>query len=148
MEPSKYLKAFQNVALDIPGDGLLVEVIDPPEMKTKSGLILAESKSHMNNISADLPTFVHVLAVGKGYFKEGQDGEPDEDVPLSSTAGDVILVGINSVRKFGFLPIEGYKPYSIGLIRDGEAQLRFKGIEDYRKTFQAINGAIEAKVEK
>ncbi len=144
MEPSKYLKAFQGAALDIPGDGLLVEVIKPPEMKTKSGLILAESKSHVNNISADLPTFVHVLAVGKGYY----DDDGGEDVPLSSHPGDIILVGQNSVRKFGFLPIEGYEPYSIGLIRDGEAQVRFKGIEDYNTFFGAINKALEAKVDQ
>src|SRR5689334_13650412 len=92
---SKYLSGFQTVAKEhgtlykIQGNLLLVEVIKDEEFKTKSGIILATSdKRQVNGLVQDKPTFVRVLDVGPGYFKD----DTMEDVPLETQPGDILLV--------------------------------------------------------
>ena len=149
MNESKYLKAFQRLeeakmAFDIPGDGILVENIKEEEVKTKSGLVISSASGYKiaDQIAANLPKFVHVLAKGKGYYND----ETGDDVPLSVNPGDIILVGQASVRWFGSLPIDGYEPFSIGVTLESEAQIKFQGIEKYRETFRILNQPAEIEV--
>lgn len=143
MRPSKYLEAFKLAngldKVELIGDAILVEKIPPEEKKTKSGLIVTTHLDHKqtSTLGQDLPTFVHVIAVGKGYY----DPETKEDVPLSIQPGDIILVGQLSVKWFSFMDIDGYEPYSVGLTREAEMQFRFKGAQAYSDYFKAINDA-------
>lgn len=141
MKPSRYLQAFKSLELSdshqLIGDTLLVERIPIEEKKTASGLIMSTTTGtkQVGSINADLPIFVHVVAVGKGHY----DPETGEDIPLGINAGDIILVGGNSVRWFSMMDIDGYQPYDIGLSRESEMQLRFKGLEAYNSYFATLN---------
>lgn len=148
MKSSRYLAAFKNVDMsalthELVGDALLVEKITQEEIKTAGGIIMATSSKQVGSISSDLPTFVHVLSVGKGYYND-ETGEP---VELNVQAGDIVLVGSLSVKWFSMLEVDGYEPFSIGLSREAEIQLRFKGLEGYQNYFKALNSRLKAKME-
>lgn len=137
MKPSKYLSRFHEIPdLSLIGDCLLVERVAVEERKTASGLILnaGRGESSRSQVSSDLPTFVHVLAVGKGYY----DDDTKEDVPLDVKPGDIILVGNHSVRWFSDMDISDYTQYEIGLTREQEITLKFSGKEDYDRTFAQL----------
>jgi co-chaperonin GroES (HSP10) len=146
MVDSKYLEAFKKAKQEagetykLYGDAILVERVPEEEIKTASGLVLAPSSAkQINSISADRPHFVHVIAVGEGFYNE----ETGQDVPLSVEPGDIILVGVNSVKWFSFMEIANYEPGAIGLTRESEIQLKFKGQEAYRKYFDTINSGLK-----
>ena len=151
MNPSKYLKAFKDsaVTLDIPGDAILVEQVKAEEVRSGSGkIIIAQATSHKtgDQIAANLPLFVYVLQPGKGYYDAEDLSKPD--TPVAADVGDIILVGQNSVRWFGSLDIKGYEPFTIGITREAEIQMRFKGIEEYRQVFGRLNQAVEEKMDQ
>jgi co-chaperonin GroES (HSP10) len=145
MQASKYLEAFkfakeQTVdGYQLYGDSLLVERVPEEEVKTSSGIVLATSvKNQVGTIAENKPHFVHVIDVGPGYYDA--DGK---DVPLSVSPGDIILVGVNSVKWFSHMEIPNYEPFSIGLTREAEIQLKFKGHDAYRKYFEAIHTGLK-----
>jgi co-chaperonin GroES (HSP10) len=147
MTPSKYLKAFQAAGLDegvvLTGDFLIVEKVDL-EIKSKSGIVIAQDVRHKgaDTISANLPTFVHVLKVGAGYVAE--DGS---DSPLDTQPGDILLVGQASVKWLPVFGTDNYEAFTIGITREAETQLRFRGIEAYQRYFENLNRASEKTME-
>jgi hypothetical protein len=159
---SKYLKAFQQTAesqrpdYQLIGDFLLVELIPDDEFKTKSGIILQTdlSKSQTNGIHTDKPTFVRVLMTGEGYFDDS-DKMDDEDasegprtIPLESQPGDIALVGRTSIKFFSvFGKLVSYGETQLGLCRESDIQMRFKGQEGFDRFFGALNQATEATLE-
>ena len=145
MLPSKYLEAFKTAKelagnfYELYGDALLVERVPEEEVKTSSGLIMSSGKANqIGTIAENKPFFVHVLSVGAGYYDE--DGK---DVPVSVQPGDIILIGVNSVKWFSYLEIPNYESFSVGLTRESEIQLKFKGQEAYKKFFEAIGTGIK-----
>lgn len=151
MRSSKYLERFSSLkgeasdAFILIGDYLLVEQITLEEKKTTSGLILNHGSSmgtHRNSTEADLPVFVYVLAVGSGYYDE----ETNEPVDNTVSPGDICLVGRNSVRWFSDLEVMDYMPYEVGLTREAEIQLVFKGKEGYQKVINCLNSGIKKEV--
>lgn len=151
---SEYLKAFQAAAaaepdaLTIIGDCLLVELIPDEEHKTKSGLVLASgAQNQINGLSADKPSFVRVLLVGAGYYNDA-DGKIGEQVPLDSKLGDIVLVGRTSIKPFSvFGKLTNYGQATLGLIRESDIQIRFRGQEGYDRFFDALNRSVEKKME-
>lgn len=115
------------------GSMLLVEKVEQEEVKTKSGLVLASSTAH-DSILANVPHFVHVLAVGAGYITD-----EGSDAPLDTLPGDILLVGQASVKWLSTFPVEGYKPFTIGVTSEAETQMRFRGIEAYQRFTEAVN---------
>lgn len=148
MQPSKYLSRFRTLpddAMALIGDSLLVERVPIEEKRTSSGLIKSAdfgAQSARNNIKTDLPVFVHVVAVGKGYY----DDETKEDVPLDVKAGDIILVGSHSVNWFSDMDIPDYQAYEIGLTREQEIKLKFSGKEAYERAFAYLAPRTETQV--
>jgi co-chaperonin GroES (HSP10) len=149
MNPSRYVSKIQRAVQEsqdsftLTGSYLLVEKINQEEVKTKSGLILhtgGTSKDQLNSIGANLPVFVHVLAVGAGY---DDDGTP---VPLDTAPSDILLVGQYSVKWLPVYPIDNYEPFSIGVTSEAETQMRFRGYEAYQRFAAALNRAPEAQV--
>lgn len=145
MLPSKYLEAFKSAkeqagdVYELYGDALLVEKVPEEEMKTSGGIYIASNvKNQIGNISDNKPFFVHVLAVGQGYYDV--DGK---DVPVSVQPGDIILIGVNSVKWFSQLEIPSYESFSVGLTRESEIQLKFKGQEAYKKFFEAVSSGFK-----
>lgn len=143
MQISKYLDRVQSAVAScqegfvLTGGTLLVEKIPQEEVKTKSGLILATDlgKGQVNSISANLPVFVHVLAVGSGYYDESTGA----DVPLDTKPGDILLVGQHSARWLSVFPIDNYEPFSVGVTSEAETQMRFRGHDAYGQFSQALN---------
>ncbi len=150
MKKSKYLPAFQKLAKEAPelfeliGDCLLIEVIPDDEFKTKGGLILASGNDRqVNGLQADKPTFVRVLLVGAGYY----DDDTLEPVALDSSPGDIVLVGTTSIKKFSvFGKLMTYGEATLGLIRESDIQLRFKGEEGFDRTFELLNSSAEEEM--
>lgn len=147
MLPSKYLEAFKKAKSEasdsytLYGDAILVEKVPEEEVKTASGIYIASSsKTQLGSIADNKPHFVHVLSVGEGFYSE------TGDVPVSVEPGDIILVGVNSVKWFSHMEIPQYEPFTVGLTRESEIQLKFKGQEAYRKFFEAINSGLGHKV--
>ena len=141
MNPSRYLPQFTRLAdvkshYKLVGDCLLVEQIPvEKEKKTAGGIIMQTSISGLTNtLDKDAPVFAHVLAVGEGFYDE--DGH---DVPNTVEPGDIILIGPTSTRWFSLFEISNYEAYQIGITRESEVQLVYKGFEGYRKVIGALN---------
>lgn len=150
MKPSKHLSQFKQLAnlsprpYELTGDYLLVESIPEEELKTDSGIIIASVRTNaLNTITQDRPHWVRVLACGEGYYSLETDDDGNEverTTPLTAQPGDIILVSKLSVKYFSvFGALKGYEPDSIGLTKESEIQLRFKGEEGYRDAFSSLN---------
>jgi co-chaperonin GroES (HSP10) len=159
MKPSRYRTQFDRLATldpkpyELTADYLLVERIPDEELKTKSGLILASVQTNaLNTLTADKPQWARVLACGEGYYSLEEDAEGNEvekTTPLNAKPGDIVLVSKLSVKYFSlFGELDGYEPDSIGLTKESEIQLRFKGEEGYREAFASLNGIAPAPVEQ
>lgn len=146
---SKYLKALEHAASEgksnyqLVGDCLIVEVLKDEEFKTKSGLILASgTKAQINGIDANKPLWARVLMVGEGYYDTDEDGNQTE-VPLETKPGDVILIGKQSIEYFSvFGRLPNYGDTQLGLVRDGEVRMRFRGQEGFDKFFELANSQL------
>lgn len=148
---SRYVNAFGKLAEQAPssyqliGDCILVERIKEPEKKTASGIIygIDTGNRQLGTIAADRPHWVRVLAVGEGYY----DDTTKESVPLNVNPGDIVLVSGISVKYFStFGELNGCKPDEIGITRESEIQLRFKGSEGYAEAFRCLNQFVEKEI--
>ena len=142
---SKYLEAFKKLKeynpqlMELDGECLLVEEIQEEEFKTNSGLILSTGDKQINSFAADRPVFLRVLYVGDGFIDE------DIDVPLETNPGDIVLVGKHSVKYFSvFGKLISYGDTKLGLIKESEIQVRFKGEGNFDKAFEYLNNTIKS----
>ncbi len=144
MIPPKYLEAVQRAttevgpAFTLMGSFLIVERVPKEEVKTKSGLFLAtddRANGQINSISANMPVWVHVLAIGAGYY----DDESGESLPLDTAPGDILLVGQHSVKWLPVYPVDNYELFSVGVTSEAETQMRFRGLDAYRRFSEALN---------
>ena len=119
------------------GDVILVERIEVKEVKTKSGLVIAQTpEQRLNNYYENACAFVRVLDIGEGYY----DSEDNSTVPLDCEPGNILLVGEMSTSWFSvFHNLQDYKPNSIGLVRESEIRMRFQNQDALDKTFQTLN---------
>lgn len=158
MKPSKYLEKVQRAVTEakdgfvLTGNVLLVEKVPHEEVKTKSGLVLAThtGKDQVNSISANMPVFVHVLAVGSGFYDTVKDDDGNDvgvDVPLDTKPGDILLVGQHSARWLSVFPIDNYEPFTVGVTSEAETQMRFRGLEAYGEFAKALNRQPENQVD-
>lgn len=148
---SRYLDKFNRLATEgkeayvLTGDALLVEQIKEPERKTASGLVMATNINQRNSLAEGRPHLCIVLTVGAGYY---DDKDPSTTIPLDVQPGDIILVGPLSVKYFSFFgDLQPYEPDSIGITRESEIQLRFRGKEGYDQAFAILNRKSETTVE-
>lgn len=123
---------------DLIGDVLIVEEIPVEEKKTKSGLIMnTGGVRRADGLDMNQPLFVRVLAVGAGFYND----ENGTDVPLECQVGDIILVGRMSVNWFStFGPLISEANKQIGVTRESEMKMRFKGQEGYDLATSALGG--------
>lgn len=144
---SKYLDNFKRLAEEgreayvLVGDCILVEeLVEANEVKTKGGIVIQGTTGMRDGFEQNRPTFVRVLAVGEGYYDED-----NKSVPLEARPGDIILVGALSVNWLStFGPIVSIvKGERIGITREAEIQLRFKGQNGYDEVFRILGAATE-----
>jgi len=134
---SKYLNSFKNIenseAFTLKANYLLVEKLDLGEQKTAGGIILPGKANQFAGIAADKPNFCVVLMIGEGYVDD--DGKFDQ-TEIDVKVGDVILLPSPSVRYFSLLPcVEGYDPDTIGITRDSEVQMVYRGQDAFNNFF-------------
>jgi co-chaperonin GroES (HSP10) len=146
---SRYLDFFQQNKevirehLEIIGDVILVEKVKFPEARTASGIYITDYKGQINTLNADKPHFYRVLMPGEGYY----DDTTKESQPLNAQQGDIILVGSISVKIFSSFPLlEAYEADSIGITRESEIQMRFKGEDNFVRFLGDFNKAVKAKM--
>jgi co-chaperonin GroES (HSP10) len=147
---SKYLEFFLSnqesikEMMETIGNIIVLEKIKLPEMKTASGIILAEApKSQLGSLVADRPTFYRVVHVGEGYYKP----ETMETVPLNSQMGDIVLIASASVKHFSSFPLVGaYEADSIGIAADENVQIRFKGQEAFERFLVGLDAHVKGQL--
>lgn len=144
-----YVKQFKALAsnasefYELIGDCILVEkTVEDSDVREKTlaggqKLYLADDRKHVvGSMKENRPIWVRVLAVGKGFYND----ETKEDVPLNVNVGDIVLVSQMSTKWFSeFGEMQDYKPEWVGLTRESEIQLRFKGESGYNKAFEVLN---------
>ncbi len=127
-------------------DLIIVECMVEEEKKEKvtaGGIIIpgdTETKQRSMMTVDDLKSnFVRVIAVGKGYYKEGKDGE-EEYTPLNVKPGDIVMLGETSVRWFSIFgeDVDLEQMFNIGLTREGEVHMVFRGQAGYDKFMKEL----------
>jgi hypothetical protein len=89
----------------------------------------------VDGLDMNKPLFVRVLAVGEGYYDETTGNE----IPLNVQVGDIILVGRIGVNFFStFCGLVSETGNQIGLSRESEIRMRFKGEEGYQAVQQLL----------
>lgn len=156
---SKYIEAFKalkeahNDKFYFTADTILVEKIFTEELKhefkkadgTKAELFLAGGQEKkIDGLDMNLPTFCRVLAVGEGFVTPGE-----EEVAVEAEVGDIVLVGKMSVNWFSvFGSLTSTSRHEIGITRENEIKLRFKGQGAYDACFNFLNEFLANAQEK
>lgn len=137
---NKYMEAFGKLddmrggLFTLTGDLVIVKLFDE-QVRTKSGIYMAEQSNQIDGVNADKPTLAKVLLVGEGYHDED-----DKPIPLDVSIGDVIMVGKHSVSlvsKFGGVLFD-----KVGIIRADQIQMRFKGQDAFDKAVAVLSEAL------
>jgi co-chaperonin GroES (HSP10) len=129
---SLYLEAFKRAegTFKLYGSKILIERLDTGEVKTKSGLIIAESSSVRSDLRLQKPHVAMVLAVGSGYF----DSETKEYTPLEVKPGNIVVVSSIGAQYYSLLPgLSDYSANKVGLTTEGDVQIIFESIEEFNK---------------
>lgn len=152
-DESKYLEPFQEAMnaceneFYLTGDVLIVEKVTGQEYKKDvmgpngkmTQIFLAGGvEKKIDGLDMNLPMFVRVLAVGPGFYDPS-----DSDMKALNCeveVGDIILIGRMSVNWFSvFGSLISTSASEIGLTRESEVRMRFKGQEGYDKFFGTMN---------
>lgn len=157
--PSKYIGAFQSLKelhsekYYLTGDTLLVEKVQNEELShdvrdhtgtVKKIFLSGGDAKKIDGLDMNLPMFVRVLAVGPGFFTPGED-----TVPVEVEPGDIILIGRMSVNWFSvFGSLVSTSQSEIGITRENEIKLRFKGQDAYDACFNHLNTFLAPNAEK
>lgn len=136
---SKYLKAFEELsktqAVELIGDLLVVERLPEPEARDLGGIIVQDG-DHVRAMfgSESRPHLALVVATGKGYYSDAGS------VELNTKPGDIVVIGNASVKYFSsFGLLDNYAPDSLGITRDSDVQIRFRGKDGYKQAFDILN---------
>lgn len=148
---SKYLPFFQEnqkrirELAKLSGDTLLVERIQFPELRTKSGIIITDSrKIQTTGLTCEIPLFYRVLLVGEGYY----DDETKADEPLDIEPGHIIHTGAVSVKLWSSFPLLQTTDADIlGVTRYGDAIWTWKSEEEFVRFLRDFNEAVTGKVQ-
>lgn len=119
------------------GDALLVEILEEPEIKTESGLIIAEDpeqvRGGVNNNKAKVG---RVIATGEGYY----DPETKENIPLDVPVGAVVMHPPYSVVEYSTFPgLAGLTGNKLGIISEKEVAFYYSSLEAYNKAMGLLN---------
>lgn len=138
MVESKYLGKFtrDGAAIKLRGNRLLVELVPKEELKTKGGLVIAQSLSdHKSTTEMSRADVAIVLAVGEGYY----DDESGADVSMDIKVGNVVLLSRFGLRTYSSFPgIQGMTPDTMALCRDNDVHAVWANIEEFDKYKQAM----------
>jgi co-chaperonin GroES (HSP10) len=159
IDDSRFLVPFQKAQKEcdremyLTGDVLIVEKVTGQEYTkdvkkadgTTTKLYLSGGdQKKIDGLDMNLPMFVRVLAVGPGFYDEDQT-----PINCEVEVGDIILIGrmsVNWFSVFGSLVSSGGS--ELGITRESEVRMRFKGQVAYEKFFGTLNYEISPDAEK
>lgn len=135
------LKQLDPKPYSLRGNLMLVEKLPEPELKTRGGIVLGgiidNGSKQINGLGADIPQFCRILDIGEGYTDDDGNVIPNS---MSVQPGDIVLINRLSIKYFSlFHTFFDYKPDQIGLARDNDIQMHFKGDEGLAKYFETLN---------
>jgi co-chaperonin GroES (HSP10) len=136
----QYLGKFKAASqfFTLTGNRMLIERLEGyDEVKTAGGLIVGEDKRARSDLKMMKPLVCVVLATGEGYT---QDGDEDK-LPLDCKPGDVVVLNPMGATFFSILPgVATYTNNSVGIVAEGDVQMRFSSIEHFQEYKKAIQG--------
>lgn len=119
------------------GDMLLVEQIPDEEVKTASGIVIADSlrSARMDGMEVNKPLFCRILEKGEGFIDE-----KGNEATVAAEVGDIVLIPQLSVLWFSkFGPLISSGSERIGITRESEIKIRFNG----QKGYDSVVGALK-----
>lgn len=147
MELSKieYLASFKEAAgtFKLYGSKILVERLDTGEVKTKGGLIIADSDKVRSDLRTQKPHVAVVLAVGEGYY----DAESKTYLPLEVKPGNIVIISNVGAQYYSLLPgLSNYTSNKVGISTEGDVQMIFEDMERFQEYAKIINGSITTTI--
>lgn len=101
----------------------------------------------IDGLELNKPTFARVIARGQGFYKEEESGDLTP-INLDCEVGDVVLISPMSVKWFSTLGgIVFTKEQAIGITREAEVQMRFKGEDAYDVFFAAVHDYLSTPIQ-
>lgn len=134
----EYVEAFKRASntFRLYGSKMLIERIDSGEIKTKSGLIIAESKDVRSDLRSQKPHVGIVLAVGDGYF----DAETKEYLPLEVKPGNIVVISSIGAQYFSLLPgVSNYSANKVGITTESDVQMIFEDLKAFEEYGQIMS---------
>jgi co-chaperonin GroES (HSP10) len=136
------LKAFEAAGkhFTLTGNKMLVERLDSGEVKSKGGLILAESPKHISDLKTQKPLVCIVLAVGEGYT--GEDVTAAK-IPTDVKPGNVVVLNALGVSFYSIVPgFPSFTDMKLGISSEGDVQMRFDSVGEFEQYAAAISAAL------
>lgn len=138
---SRYFNRFQELiktepaVMELKGDQILIERLPKPELKTKSGLILASVSGYKQTMEDSITEFAIVLMTGPGLLDENGNS-----IPCDCKPGDVVMVPGSTIWYSAFGHMADYDPNSIGRTRDTAIPIWFG---NYVRAFEILSGGAD-----
>lgn len=139
---SVYLNAFAKAGkfFTLTGNKILVERLDSGEVKSKGGLILAESPKHVSDLKTQKPLVCLVLAVGEGYTG---DDPTEAKLPTDVRPGNVVVLNALGVSFYSIVPgVPSFTDMKLGISSEGDVQMRFDSVEQFEAYAKELSAAI------
>lgn len=138
---TKYLEKFKDATkyFTLAGNRILVERMDAAEVKTRGGLIIAESPKINSELKSHKPLVCMVLAVGEGYT----DPEADSGfIPTDVQPGNVVVLNALGVSFFSVVPgVSSFTDMKLGISSEADVQMRFDSITDFEEYSKLMSEA-------
>ncbi len=136
MLESKYERQFSRLRQastslhKLRGASLLVEILPKQELKTKSGLYLAQTDSHKAQADDYRRDLGLVLLQGEGYA----DGTPMDIKP-----GMVVLMPFNPLVLSEFPGLIDYTKNTLAIVNEGDILLTFDSLKAFQEMSDVLN---------
>jgi len=136
LERAQKAREKMGESFTINGDTLLIEQLQMPTIKRKSGIeIPGDMHGAREIVHNDKAQFVIVLDVGAGFY----DSALEKDVPLATKPGEVLLISTLSAKYFLSLPISDYTLGRIGTTREPEIAAQWNNLDAFIKYWEAFD---------
>lgn len=136
------------------GSSIIVEILDPEEIKTDGGIIIARDPKHTrgNSVEAHKVEVGRVLMCGQGYWNDNPDyGATDENgkrsvlpgyyQPLEVQPGAIVLLPQYSLQLLSHFPgIKRPTGNRLAMIKMDAIAAYYPSEEAYNKAKQKLNG--------
>lgn len=135
-EAFKSLKEKAPESYTLRGSSILVEILRDEEIKTESGIVIAQdSKQVRGSIDEHRLKVGRVLLVGEGYYDESGD-----TVPLDTAEDDIVILPKYSLSEISVWPgLHGTVNGRLAVIKEDAILFKYNGEEGYNAAKEILN---------